>query len=87
MLTNTIFQGLPEHLQDVTAARRPCIQEEHVVMRQRDLPRQRHLAAPGPPHLGDRVVARDTAACCRRRCACQSRNRSPRRLLTPRGHA
>ena len=45
----TLLEGPASHLQDVVAARRPFIQTEHPVVRQRHLAGQRHLAPPIRP--------------------------------------
>ena len=52
----TLLEALAQDLQDVAAARRQFIQKEYPMMLQRHVARQRHLAAPDQPHLGDRVV-------------------------------
>jgi hypothetical protein len=51
--SEVVLKRLAQDLQDVTAKLRPCIQQQHPMVRQRHLPRQRHLAAPDPLHSGD----------------------------------
>jgi hypothetical protein len=47
---------LAQPLDDVAAALRPFIQQEHPMVRQRHLARHWHLAAPDQPHSGDGVM-------------------------------
>jgi hypothetical protein len=51
----TLLQRLPPHFQDVAAELWSFIQQEHPMVRQRHVARPRHLAAPDPPHIGERV--------------------------------
>jgi hypothetical protein len=65
---NTLLQRLAQHLQDMAAARRQLIQEQHAGVCQRHLTRPWHLAprsAP-PPRWCD--AGRDTGASSPRRC-------------------
>src|SRR5262245_47581924 len=52
---DTILKRLAPHLQDVAAELWSCIQQEHPIVRPRDFARPWPLAAPDPPHIGDRV--------------------------------
>jgi hypothetical protein len=52
---DTLLERLAQHLQDVAAALRPCIQEESAVVRQRHLPRLRHRPAADQAHIRDGV--------------------------------
>jgi hypothetical protein len=49
----TFLERLAQDLQDVPAKLRQLIEEEYPVVRQRDFPRNRHLAAADQPHVGD----------------------------------
>jgi hypothetical protein len=44
-----LLERLPEHLEDMTPARREFVQEEHPMMRPRPLAWHRHLAAAPQP--------------------------------------
>jgi hypothetical protein len=55
-LHDTLFKGLTQHLQDMSAELRQFIQQEHAMMCQRDLARHRDLAAPDQPDIGDGVL-------------------------------
>jgi CHASE2 domain-containing sensor protein len=55
-LYDTFLERLAQHLQDVAAARRPCIQQAPPVVRQRPLAGQRHVAPADQPHSRDGVV-------------------------------
>jgi hypothetical protein len=46
---DTILERLAQDLQDMAAARRPCIQQQNAAVRQRHVARQRHLAPPIRP--------------------------------------
>jgi hypothetical protein len=50
-LYDTLLEGLPQDLQDVAAELRQFIQEEHPVVRERDLARHRDLTPADPPHV------------------------------------
>jgi hypothetical protein len=63
----TLLQRLAQHPQDMAAALREFIQEEHTVVRQRHVPGHRHLATPNQPDIGNRVMR---GARSRSRCAC-----------------
>ena len=51
----TLLERLPQDLQDMAAELGQFIQEEHAVVRQRDLARHRHVAATDQPHIRDGV--------------------------------
>jgi hypothetical protein len=51
-----ILRRLTQHFQDVAAELWQFIQQENPLVRQRHVARQRHLATPDQPHIGDRVV-------------------------------
>jgi hypothetical protein len=55
-LGDALLKRLARHLQDMAAARRPCIQPEHAMVRQRHLTRQRQRPAPDQPYIRDRLV-------------------------------
>jgi hypothetical protein len=55
-LCDPILERLAQDLEDMAAARRPCIQEEHAVVGPRHLARHRHVAPADPPHIGDGVM-------------------------------
>jgi hypothetical protein len=59
---DTLLERLSQDLQDVAAARRPCIQEEHPVVREGHLARPRHVAPADPPRIRDGLVGRATRA-------------------------
>jgi hypothetical protein len=48
---DTLLEGLPQDLQDVAAELRQFIQEEHSVVRERDLARHRDLTPADQPHV------------------------------------
>jgi hypothetical protein len=50
-LYDTLLEGLPQDLQDVAAELRQFIQEEHSVVRERDLARHRDLTPADQPHV------------------------------------
>jgi hypothetical protein len=52
----TLLEGLAQHLQDMAAKLRQFIQPEHAMMCQRQLARQRHLAALDQPRIRDGAV-------------------------------
>jgi hypothetical protein len=52
-LYDTLLERLPQDLQDVAAARRPCLQAAQAVVGQRHLARQRHVAPATPPRVRD----------------------------------
>jgi hypothetical protein len=52
---DAVLQRLPQHLQDIAAALGLCIQKAHASVGQRHLARQRHVAPPDQPHIGDSV--------------------------------
>jgi hypothetical protein len=54
-LPNVPLEWLAQALKDMARARRPRIQAQDTVVRQRHLPRHGHLAAPKHTHLGDGV--------------------------------
>jgi hypothetical protein len=56
LLEAAIFQGLAPQLQRVAAPRRPCIQTESAVVRQRHVPRHRHVAPANQPNIRDGVM-------------------------------
>jgi hypothetical protein len=49
----TLLERLPQHFEHMAAELGQFIQEEDAVVGQRHFARQRHLAAPDQPHLGD----------------------------------
>jgi hypothetical protein len=53
--SDLVLTRLTQPFQGVAAARRPCIPQAHPLVRPRQVARPRHLAAPDPPHLGERV--------------------------------
>jgi hypothetical protein len=59
---DTLRQRLARRLQDVAAARRPCIQPAHAVMRKRHFPWHQHLAPTDQPGIGDGVMRGATRA-------------------------
>ena len=52
------FQRLAQDLQDMAAKLGEFIQEEHVVVGQRDFARHRHVAPTNQPHIRNGVVGR-----------------------------
>jgi hypothetical protein len=52
----TILERLAQDLQDMGAALREFIQEEHAVMGPRHLARHRHVAPTDPPHVRNGVM-------------------------------
>src|SRR5262245_60782978 len=52
----TLLQGLAQHLQDMAAALRQLIQEQHAVVGQRHLARHRHVAPTDQLHIRDRLM-------------------------------
>jgi hypothetical protein len=42
---DTLLEGLPEHLEDMTPALRAFVPEEHAMVRQRHIARHQYLAA------------------------------------------
>jgi hypothetical protein len=54
-LYKTLLERLTQHLQDVPPELWQLIQNEHTVIRQRYLPRQRHMAPTDQPHVRDRI--------------------------------
>jgi hypothetical protein len=61
-LCDALREGLAQHLQDVAAALRQFIQQEHPMMRQRRSSRHRHLTPTDQPHIGARVMGGATRA-------------------------
>jgi hypothetical protein len=55
-LYDTLLKRLAKDFEDMAAARRPCIQQEHPMVRPRHVARHRHLAATDEPHSRDRVM-------------------------------
>jgi hypothetical protein len=55
-LGDALLERLPQDLQDMAAARRPCIQEEDVVVGPRPLAWPRPVAPADQPRSGDGVV-------------------------------
>jgi hypothetical protein len=55
-LCEALFQGLPSHVQDVSAALRELIEKEHAVVRQGDLTRHREVPPADQPDIQDRVT-------------------------------
>jgi hypothetical protein len=53
---DAIFTGLTKDIEDLAAARGPCIQAAHAVVGQRHLARRRHVAPADQPHVGDGVM-------------------------------
>jgi hypothetical protein len=61
---DTLLERLPQDLKDVAAALGPCIQEEHAMVGQRHLARQRHLAATDQPRIRDGMMRGTKRAGC-----------------------
>jgi hypothetical protein len=61
-LQDTILERLPQDLQDMAAARGPCIQEAHAVVGPRHLARPRHVATADQPRIGEGVMGGATRA-------------------------
>jgi hypothetical protein len=55
-LYDTILKRLAQDLEDVAAALRQFIQEEHAVVCQRHVARPRHLSAADQPHIREGVM-------------------------------
>jgi hypothetical protein len=52
---NSFLERLAQGLEDMAAELGEFIQEEHAVVRQRHVPRRRHLAATDQPHIRNGV--------------------------------
>jgi hypothetical protein len=65
----TLLEGLAQHLQDMAAALRQLIQQEHAVVRQRHLRWHRHLAPPVRPTSEMVWWRRDMGALWLRQCS------------------
>jgi hypothetical protein len=59
---NTLLERLAQDLRDMAAARRPCLQEEHAVVREGHLAGHLHVAAADQPPIGDGVMRGVTRA-------------------------
>jgi len=57
-----IFQLLPQAFQHITAELRPCIQEDHALVRPRHLARHRHVPPADQPRIRDGVMRGATRA-------------------------
>jgi hypothetical protein len=55
-LYDTLFERLPQDLEDMAAELGPFIQAAHAVVRPRHLARHRHVAPADQPHIGDGVM-------------------------------
>ncbi len=55
-LHDTLRKRLAQDLEDVAAALRPCIENEHAMVGERDGAGHWHLSATDQPHIGDRVI-------------------------------
>jgi hypothetical protein len=53
---DALLEWLAEHLEHMTPALGQFVQEEHAMVRQRPLARQRDLAAAAPPHSRDGLM-------------------------------
>jgi hypothetical protein len=53
---DTLLKRLAQDLEDVAAARRPCIQEEHAMVGQRHLARHRLIAPTDQTHIREGVM-------------------------------
>jgi hypothetical protein len=59
---DTLLKRLAQDLEDMAAARRPCIQEAHAVVGRRHLARHGHVAPTDQPRIRDGVMGRATRA-------------------------
>jgi hypothetical protein len=59
---NTLLERLAQDLKDMGAELGPCIQEQHAMVGQRHLARQRHVAPADQPRIRDRMMGRATWA-------------------------
>jgi hypothetical protein len=58
---DALIERLAQDLEDLAAEFGPFIQQEHAVVGQRHLARQRHMAPADPPRVRDGVEGRETA--------------------------
>jgi hypothetical protein len=59
---DTILKRLVQHLEDMAAELEKFIQEEHAMVRQRDIARHRHVTPTDQAHILDRLVRGATRA-------------------------